>query len=503
MVRSSTRSGAPLFPFFVGILAIALSAGRAGAQLIPIRTVPVASGDQFRLVPSARMGMGAVQYALDDSLADGWSNPARGGGRTSPVFLGSPTFYGISDQGGGGRSFPVAGLFGGDRWFGGATLALQQVEDDGNNGLGPIECCWFGRPQPALRDRFGRNVYVGGFVGRRLGDGPWSVGVGVSAARLEAMDGVDLLYAGSERIEQSGDVVDVRVGLDRRGERDRIGAVIAHNRVSMTHDVTWREWVWDDSLMEGRTERRVEVNEDRTHTWAGQVTWDRHLSAPGWRIGAAVTANRKSHPKIPNYAIQNIPRDPGTTWAFEGGFGLSRTAGATTFALDIALQPIWSDTWQEADTADVTASEGRLAVGDRSIENDFSFTNVLLRTGLAHRIGLVELQAGLEARSYAYTLEQVNWVDFERRTQDESWVEWSPTFGTSITLQGLDVRYGLRVTHGTGIPGLASDDIVLFAEGLSTQLAGTADFIIAPESPLTLRDARVVTHQISVAIPVR
>ena len=51
------------------------------AQLIPIRTVPVASGDQYRLVPSARMGMGSTRFAVDDSLADGWSHPARGAAR--------------------------------------------------------------------------------------------------------------------------------------------------------------------------------------------------------------------------------------------------------------------------------------------------------------------------------------------------------------------------------------------------------------------------------------
>jgi len=32
---------------------------------------------------------------------------------------------------------------------------------------------------------------------------------------------------------------------------------------------------------------------------------------------------------------------------------------------------------------------------------------------------------------------------------------------------------------------------------------GDADFIIAPGAPLTLQDARVVTHQLAVVIPVR
>lgn len=470
------------------------SANALDAQLIPIRTVPVASGDQFRLVPSTTLGMGGVRYAVDDSLADGWSNPARGGIRGPALFMASPTFYGISNNGGGGRSFPVTGLFGGSSWFGGASLALQQVENTPTDrGWG-----WFwGGPQNTLSERFGRNIFASGFVGRRFGDGKWSIGVGASAARLAAMDGVDLLYAGAESIDQSGDVNDLRVAVERRGDRDRVAAILVHNRVSMVHDVTYNEWVWDDTLQTGEWVRREEKNEDRTRTWAGQLLWDRRLDAPGWHIGAGLSVNRKSHPKIPNYSIQNIPRDPGDTWAFEAGFGVSRTEGRTTFALDVALQPIWSETWQVADSTDAAGSEGRLSVGDRSIENDFEFTNLSLRSGIEHAVSWARFQAGLEILSYGYTLDQRNNVEDTRREQDEDWVEWTPTFGVAASLGSLDLRYGLRFTHGTGRPGVAGLD------GVTAEALQAGDFILAPGAPLTLVDARVVTHQIAVVIPVR
>ena len=465
---------------------VTLAGPGVDGQLLPIRTVPVASGDQFRLAPAARMGMGGVRYALRDSLADGWSNPARGRDLSSSLFLASPTFYGISDAGGAGRSFPVTGLFAGSRWFGGASVALQQVENDPSGGGN------------SLSDRLGRNLYVSGFIGTRLGDGPWAVGIGLSGASLQAMDGVDLLYAGSDRIEQSGRIVDIRLGLDRVGDTDRLGIALVNNRVSMEHDVTWTRWVQIDSIP-GQWERTVELNEDRTSSWAGQVMWERDLRAPGWRIGASATVNRKSHPKIPNYVIQNIPRDPGTTWAWEAGFGIARTAEATTFGLDIALQPIWSTTWQGADSIDVANSGGRLNIGDRSIENDFLFTNVMLRSGVSHRIDPVEFQLGLDIRSYGYELDQVNWVEATQRKQTESWVEWSPTVGIIATLDALDIRYGLRVTNGTGRPGRA------ISCGPGDQLGGDggSDFILAPGAPLTLQDARVTTHQITVSIPIR
>ena len=80
----------------LNLLLLAILAGTAlSAQLIPIRTVPVASGDQFLTVPSGTLGMGGVMIALDDSLADGWVNPAKGVFIGESSFLGAPTFYGI------------------------------------------------------------------------------------------------------------------------------------------------------------------------------------------------------------------------------------------------------------------------------------------------------------------------------------------------------------------------------------------------------------------------
>jgi hypothetical protein len=480
------------------ILSVSMTSGLS-SQLIPIRTVPVASGDQFRLVPSETMGMGGVRYALDDALSDPWANPAKGALLEESLFLTSPTLYSISERGGNGRSFPVAGLFAGAEWFGGASLSLQQIENEEDNRFfisEAIVCC--GSPR-TLSESFGRNLYASGFLGRRLGTGPWSIGAGFSAATLETMDGVELLYASADRVEQSGDIEDFRVGLFRAGDRDRLSLLAVHNRVSMTHDVTFVEWFWNDVAMTSSTATRLEHNEDKTRTWGAEASWDRTLDAPGWRIGASAAVNRKSHPKIPNYSLQNIPRDPGTTWAYEVGFGFAMSEASSTFGLDVVLQPIWSTTWQEADATDVSASSGRLSVGDRSIENDFFFTNVLVRSGLSHNIGIVGLQTGIEIRSYGYQLDQVNRVNGTFRDQKESWVEWSPTFGSVFEFDALDLRYSARITTGTGRPGVANN---FFREDASFASV-TPDFILAPEGPLTLQDARVLTHQISVVIPIR
>ena len=488
--------------FFFGVSAA--YSPSLSSQTIPIRTVPVASGDQFLILPSSSLSMGGARLAVDDSLADAWSNPAKGVLISESAFLGAPTYYSISQRGGGGRTFPVAGLFSGSEWFGGAALALQQIENDDRGGdffiAEPvIDVCCFGccGRTRTLSEAFGRNVYARGFLGRRLSS-EWSLGVALATARLGAMDGVDLLYSSAQRIDQSGGVGDVRLGLYRTGERDRLSLLVLHSRVSMTHDVTYLDWLWDDALTRSITQTRVEVNEDQTRTWGGHMAWDRSLDTPGWRVGASATLNYKDHPKIPNYSLQNIPRDPGTTWAYEAAVGFSRSDERTTFALDFALQPIWSETWQEANAQEVASSDRRLGIGDRSIENEFFFTNVVIRSGLSHQAGAFDLQAGLEIRSYAYELKQVNHVEIAYRAQDEAWIEWSPTFGALFRLEALDLRYSGRITTGTGRPGA-----IPARAGPGLETLSSADFILAPEGPLTLQDAQVTTHQLSVRIPIR
>jgi len=484
------------------LLASAASlAAPAVAQVVPLRTVPVASGDQFLLVPSWSLAMGGVRVAVDDSLGDAWSNPAKGSLVRESAFIGAPTFYSI-ENGGGGRTFPIAGMLGGGAVFGGAALALQQIEDGGGDDFfvaNPWIDIW-PPATPRLTDQFSRNLYASGYVGVRLGD-RWSVGLGLGASTLDAMDGVDLLYAGADRIEQSGGTKDVRLGVHGRGERDRLSLLLLHSRIGMTHDVTYSDWVWDPVLMTGTWVTRVEENEDRTRTWGAHAEWDRTLRAEGWTVGASGTVNYKTHPEIPNYEIQNIPRDPGTTWAYEAAVGFARRAGASTFGLDVALQPIWSETWQEADSADVANSGGALALGERSIENDFFFTNVVLRAGFSHDAGNATLQAGLEVRSYAYTLEQVNHVLDAYREQDETWMEWTPTFGVAYRFTSVELRYAGRLTTGTGRPGTAWTGAA-WAESVTISQSAS-DFIVAPQGPLTLVDSDVLTHQLSVRVPVR
>ena len=110
-------------------LLIFAATGAAG-QVIQIKTLPLADGDQWRIFPSAASALGDVSIALADSLLDPFTNPAKGSRVASGrgAFFSSPTFYSMSDHAGGGRTLPIGGIA---RWgssFGGFVLAMQEID---------------------------------------------------------------------------------------------------------------------------------------------------------------------------------------------------------------------------------------------------------------------------------------------------------------------------------------------------------------------------------------
>jgi hypothetical protein len=181
------------------------------------------------------------------------------------------------------------------------------------------------------------------------------------------------------------------------------------------------------------------------------------------------------------------------------GVGLSKVEGPTRLAVDLVLEPVRSETWADAAADTVSVTGEVIGSGEKTVENDFRFTNVLVRAGGSWEYRRVTFRGGIQVRSIAYELEQFNRVEAIRRNQEESWMEWSPSLGISLDLGGAVLHYVGRVTTGTGRPG-----VQWTAERAAMlDMAAAADFILAPTGPLTLQDARVTTHQLSLAIPVR
>jgi hypothetical protein len=485
-----------------GILGLVAGALPLRAQLISPKTVPIHQGEQFGIYPSQWPGMGGVSIALVDTIGDPWANPAKATRLTAGSIQVMPFVHRAT--GGGGRTLPVSILQTGGSIAGGALFSLQEVER---------RDVWWNTP---ISDRRASNQYFSGMLARRFGGG-LSIGAGVSTADLRGVDGVAALYSGSDRVRQSGGLFDARLGLTKDFTSGAtIELVAVANRYRMTHDVhfpsTWR-WMPCDCPLNGpcncqqvMTPERDERNLDRTNTAGLHAVFLAPKTPGGWRMGYLLTANRLSHPKIPNYQIQNIPRDPGNTEAFNAGFGTSRAIGHSTFGLDVVMEPMWSHTWADAagDTADVN---GRVIPrGEHTVDNHFRFSNARINVGFGHELAgttdsaaVVGLQFGLAMRSINYTLDQDNHVLRTSRSQDEGWTEWTPTFGLRVRTRDIVFSYSVSVTCG---PRCLSngDDVSI---GPPPPLAGDVPVIAAPGAPLTFDGGTASQHRVMVSVRLR
>jgi len=498
----------------------------AGAQLIPIKTIPIAQGDQFQLFPSDNLGMGGVTIALPDSIGDPYANPATTVRLRASRFFSSPTVYTVSGDAGGGRSLPFALLGRRGNWFGGLAIALQQVDPSRPpNQQGGVFAAPASQqppgggvvnvvpPLPGPDSRAHGNEYAFGTIGRTWPGRNLSVGASVMWTGLHALDGVDLLYNGSRRITQRGDALDLRAGASREwpGERGArsLEAIVFHNSFATTHDVLYADQVWDPGQQLFIEQARTDTNYDHTNTWGAQLQYEVPLATPGWRIGWLATANRATHPKIPNYDLANvavIPRDPGTSYAYNLGIGLSKVLGPARFGVDAIYEPIRSHTWADASVPIVTFSGDTIAPGGKTIENRFSFSNALLRIGVGRDIDLENakrafgLQLGLVLRSISYHLEQTDHVELTQRALHTGWLEWTPTWGLSLRFPELEIRYQGRVTKGAGRPGGGGN---FFPVGVADMALSSGTILAAPSGPLNLVDVNTTTHQISLSLPLR
>lgn len=483
----------------LALLSALVPAVAVRAQVISPKTVPIHQGEQFGIYPSQWPGMGGVSIALVDTIGDPWSNPAK----ATRLTVGSIQVMPFTHRAtaGGGRTLPVSVMQTGGTMAGGALFSLQEVER---------RDVWWNQP---ISDRRASNQYVAGVLARRLGNG-LAVGAGVLVADLRGVDGVSALYAGSDRVRQDGGMLDARIGLTKDFTSGAtLELVGVANRYRMTHDVHYPQtWRWApcpafapcDPVV---TPERDEENLDRTNVAGLHAVYLTPKTEGGWRMGYLFTANRQSHPKIPNYQIQNIPRDPGNTDAFNVGFGTSRVIGNSTFGLDVVLEPMRSHTWADAagDTTDVNGIV--IPQGNHTVDNRFRFSNSRINVGFGHELAgsadsstMVGLQFGVSLRSINYTLDQTNHVMRTERSQDESWTEWTPTFGLRMRTRDIVVTYSMSMTCG---PTCFSDDRA--RNFMSPAAAPVTDVgvLAAPNAPLDFDGGTARRHLVMVSMRLR
>ncbi len=471
------------------------------AQLISLKTVPVAAGDQFLIFPSDNLAMGGVSIALDDVVHDPFVNPATGARSGEPYVFSAPTFYSVSNRAGSARTLPLGGRFNSSGWFGGIFAALQKLKRGEQFFFGPVPVLEPVIAPNALRNRSATNKYAHMSIGRTFGD-DLSLGVSGYFSDLGAIDGVEHLYASASGVAQNGNMIDLRLGLSKTFDGDRrLEASVLHHRFEVRHDVMYVDWVIVDTTnWIWEPQARLEINRDHSRTWGAHVGYHQPVGTTGWRVGGTLTANRKSHPQIPNYEIMNIPRDPGHSNAYDIGFGLAKVTKQTAFGVDVIYEPATSETWAEAAAPVETTGGDTIPAGGKTVENSFSFSNAFVSMGVSHDLGPASFQLGLNVRAYDFHLDQWDNVDESFRRQDENWMEWVPSWGIRVPLADFELRYMGRVTTGTGRPGVAWTGV---AADRATAAAEANDVLVAPSGPLTLQDATVMTHQVSISIPIR
>ncbi len=471
----------------------------AAAQLVSVRSVPISRVHQFDLQPSLGLAMGGLSIALRDTLLDPFTNPAKGARLSGSRVFVSPSFYSLPDRRGSGRSLPAGAIVRAGHWFGAAAVAFQGAFPADRFTFpvpGSCTACAEHGIEAGPDDRSRPNHFARLAVGRTMPGLGLSIGASVAVSRFQWIDGMDLLYAGAARIEQRGDATDVRLAALKEGNDRSWAATLVHNRFSGSQDALFLDPIWDPGAQRVSQSVRLEDNLDRSRIWGLHLEHTRPVGGYGWRMGLIATGNLLSHPKIPNYVIQNIPRDPGHSRALALGVGFAKTEKGFTRGVDLVYEPIWSHTWADAELAVTTPDGQTIPAGGETVENWFRYNNVTIRGGLGWdfpfaggREGMA-LRLGLNLHRIGYHLSQTDHVQASQREQSQRWLEWTPTWGLGFQFPGGEVHYrgsalNPRITT-------AGTDVTVSPPPIAA----------APQGTVSGMRFRAVTHQFALVVPI-
>jgi len=460
---------------------------QAAGQVIPVKTAPIAEGDQFTFMPSGTIGMAGVSIAVRDTLHGPFVNPARAARLHRGYYFGSPSLYSLSRNGSAGATLPGGIITRVGSTLIGASAAVQEVSPPGGGEVvfaspSSLSSRLTLAPTPPTREAH-TNRYAFGLLGHTFERADVAVAASIQWSRLRGVDGADLLYPGAQRVVQAGDVVSLRAGVlkEWRGARPRsLEAILLHTRSATAHEVNYLEFMWDPATRSIVDNPRTEGNYDRTHLWGGHLQYEQVLGDSGWTLGSILTFNRSTQPTVPQFGIMNVAGDPGRSAAYNAGVGLARRIRATTVAADAIYEPIWS---RDSDTAADTRYRFSNAVGRVGVRHDFA---------LPVSDAVLQVQAGIQARVIHFSLDD---GDASQRTHSvRGWNEWVHAWGLALKTAGVRAHYQWRLTSGVervGAPDFALVPPLLDAVPFPGPL------------PTRMMPVRVTTQQFSLAIPIR
>jgi hypothetical protein len=468
----------------------------ANSQIIPIKTVPLATGNQFSIFPSANLASGGLSIAADDELLDPFTNPAKGYLVDGLRVFSAPQLYSVSIQRGtsegSGLSLPVGALMKKGNFFGGLFWARQELSSERHSVLGVAPT--FTGSGADMSDDPENNTYSYAMLGAAIPGVDLVVGVSALWGELNSVEGVNLLFPRSPKVLQNGTLADYRLGVVRSMEDgQQLDLVLARSIFKMRYDVaaTGTTGIQQFSGLHFNPEY------DQTSMWGVQVRYTRPL-LEHWRVGALLTTNWKVHPKIPNYDLMSIPRDPGNSTAYNLGVGLFRSSNYSFFGVDLIFEPIESETWAEADQPIMLSRGDIFPAGMKTVENFFTFSNWIGRIGFRSGNESSAFQAGLQFHAIRYDLEQINHLQRSKRNQHEDWMEWTLSGGYGFTVGPVRILYSVLLTTGTGQPGVVSTGWSPARSDVSMDFS-RGDFLPAPSGSVNVREAFVWTHMVSVS----
>jgi len=466
-------------------------------QEIHLRTVPLAAGNQADFYPSLSRGMGNLSIAFDDSLSDPLVNPAktyklRGlklffsptrntwsneDGRAVSTSSGSAKYLGTAIN-----SMPFGLFLKKNDFFIGGIISYQSYSSERS-----IPRNWFGSSN--TKSDIGNNVYLFGLIGTYFPELKLSVGGSVSWSEFDAMDGVNLLYPGSYDIKQDGRSLNYKIGLvGELSKQDQMEFVIARTTFKSSHEVTYGlpYWRYEDNWISGY---RIELNKDESKSWVIHTKYNYSINEE-LKIGGIFTVNWKEHPKIPNYALANIPRDPGISTAYNIGVGIVTSGKRTLLGFEYIYEPMTSYTWAEA------GMDFALPPTFKTVENFFDFYNHIIRAGIyTHTdVSWLDYRLGIQLHFNKYNLKQNDNVLNTNRTVNENWLETTLCGGLTASISSFQILYSLQVILGNGIVGTEGRGNVLFDALAEVRVS---DFLIAPYGSLVVEDIPLITQQIS------
>lgn len=466
------------------------------SQEINLRTVPLIAVNQSNFYPSLSGGMGNLSIAFDDPLADPLVNPAKASKLGELELFFSPTRNTWSNEDGRAVytssgsakyrgtaiiSMPFGLYLKKDNFFTGGIISYQSYSSDRS-----IPNNWL---NDNTKSDIGNNVYLFGLIGMYIPELRLSVAGSVSWIELHAIDGVNLLYPGSYDIKQYGKSLDYKIGFTGEpSKREQLEFVIARTTFKSFHEVTYNFpfWFYTDSWISGY---RIESNKDESNGWVIHTKY-KNLVSNKVKVGAIFTVNWKEHPKIPNYALANIPRDPGSSTAYNIGVGIVDSGKRTTLGFEYIYEPMTSYTW-----ADAGMDNPSFPPSFKTVENFFDFYNHIIRGGIyTHTdISWLDYRLGIQLHFNNYYLKQNDNILNTNRAVHENWIETTLCGGLTINISGFQILYSLQVILGNGIVGSENN----FLSPALDAVRNEADFLIAPNGSLVVDGIPLVTQQIS------